>query len=161
MSQLVTPALRLSLWSPEKSHQERPDSLPGGGSTSRCILGRLWPLQPVDIPLPLPLLLGRRALPWLVRLQVIPPQCWRFFYALWGLTEAKCPFPIHYTNLGSQAGINSDSSRGQHRKMKGSVDTGHSSRAPVSSTLSAFKVCPKFHSAPSLYIASILKVPSV
>lgn len=89
------------------------------------------------------------------------PSMLEVFYALWGLTEAKCPFPIHYTNLGSQAGINSDSSRGQHRKVKGSVDTGHSYRAPVSSTLSAFKVCPEFRSAPSLYIASILKVPSV
>lgn len=42
-------------------HQERPDSLPaGGGSTSRCILGRLWSLHSVDIPLPLHLWLGRR-----------------------------------------------------------------------------------------------------
>lgn len=108
-------------------HQERPDSLPeGGGSTSRCILGRLWPLHPVDSPLPLHLWLGRRPVPPLVSLQEIPPPCWRFFYALWDLTEAKCLFPIPYTNLGSQPGVNSDSSHGQHRKVTSSVDTGHS-----------------------------------
>lgn len=92
----------------------------------RCILGRLWPLNPVDIPLPLLLLLGGRPIPWLVSLQDIPPPCWRFFSALWDLTEAMSPFPIPYTNLGSQPGVNSDSSHGQHRKVTSRVDTGHS-----------------------------------
>lgn len=108
-------------------HQERPDSLPAGrGSTSRCILGRLWPLHPVDIPLPLLLWLGRRPVSPLVSLQETPPPCWRFFCTLWDLTEAKCLFPIPYTNLGSQPGANSDSSHGQHRRVTSSVDTGHS-----------------------------------
>lgn len=77
-----------------------------------------------------------------------------------GIKGAKCPFPIHYTNLDTHPRVNGDqSSDGQHRNVNNRPWAQY--KTPVSSTSSAFKVHPEFHSAPSLYTASILKVPSV
>lgn len=52
-----------------------------------------------------------------------------------GIKEAKCPFPIHYTNLDTHPRVNCDqSSDGQHRKVNNRPWAQY--KTPVSSTSS-------------------------